>query len=150
MSEFRWSRNREAAALSLANGDTIKEAADKANVAERTVYRWKDSPDFEAEVDRLTLQTGISKRAERLRIAMAVVKARTQTQYPQTRADLLEWLKFAQSETDGAKHRIEDWQSDIVEMLKDGSLSPDDVRAAYPDLAAQFFFKAGVDAISDD
>jgi hypothetical protein len=45
--------------------------------------------------------------------------------------------------------RIDDWQSDIVELLKAGKLSPADVRAAYPDLAEQFFAKAGVDAAND-
>jgi uncharacterized protein (DUF433 family) len=149
MSEFKWTRNKTAAALSLAGGETSKEAADKAGVAERTIYRWKDMPEFEAEVDRLTLQVGVSKRAERLRIAMQVVKARTQTQYPQTKADLLDWLKFAQSETDGTKVTVYDWQSDIVELLRTGKISADEVRAAYPDLAAQFFAKAGVDAPGD-
>jgi hypothetical protein len=46
--------------------------------------------------------------------------------------------------------KVYDWQSDIVELLKTGKISADEVRAAYPDLAAQFFAKAGVDAPSDN
>lgn len=42
--------------------------------------------------------------------------------------------------------RVEDWQSDIVELLRTGSISPEDVRMAYPDLASEFFARAGVDA----
>jgi hypothetical protein len=63
-----------------------------------------DHPEFAIEVDRLTHMMGASSRAGRLRIALRVIKGRTEnTQYPQSRADLLEWLKFVQSETDGAK-----------------------------------------------
>lgn len=47
------------------------------------------------------------------------------------------------------KVKIEDWQSDIVRMLRDGELTPEDVKAAYPDLASQFFAKAGIDASND-
>jgi transposase-like protein len=104
MSVFRWTKNREKAALSLANGDLVREAADKAGVSDRTVYRWLNQPEFAIEVDRLTHMTSIAVRAERLRIAMRVVKGRTDnTQYPQSKADLLDWLKFVQSETDGVK-----------------------------------------------
>lgn len=51
---------------------------------------------------------------------------------------------------EATKLRIEDWQSDIVELLRTGRLSPEDVKAAYPDLAAEFFARAGVDASKID
>jgi hypothetical protein len=148
-SGFQWTRNRERAAFSLANGDTQKLAAEKANVTDRTIRNWLEIPEFTAEVDRMTLLVGISKRAERLRIAMRVVDARTQNQFPQTKADLLDWLKFAQSETDGIKHVIEDWRNEVIDKLKTGELTADEVKAVWPDLAAEFFAKAGVDASSD-
>lgn len=103
MAQFKWTSKREAVALSLAQGDTIAEAADNAGVSSRTVNRWKANVEFAAEVDRLTHMVGISSRAERLRIAMRVVKARTLNQFPRSERDLLDWLKFAQSETDGVK-----------------------------------------------
>ena len=104
MSDFKWTRNRDKAVLSLAEGDRIEDAADKAGVSDRTVYRWLNHPDFCIERDRLTHMMGVATRAERLRIAMRVIKGRTDsTQYPQSRADLLDWLKFVQSETDGIK-----------------------------------------------
>ena len=36
------------------------------------------------------------------------------------------------------------WQDEIVELLRRGELMPDDVEAAYPDLAGEFFTRAGI------
>ncbi len=47
--------------------------------------------------------TGISARAERLRLAKRVVRSKILDGVPQSDKDLLEWLKYAQSETDGIK-----------------------------------------------
>ena len=55
--------------------------------------------EFSAEVDRLSLMVDIAGRAERLRIAMRLVRAKGY----QSDRDLLDWLKYAQSETDGVK-----------------------------------------------
>ena len=48
---------------------------------------------------------GVASRAERLRLAMRVVKqkVRKETGEIVTDRDILDWLKFAQSETDGVK-----------------------------------------------
>jgi len=101
---FRWTPKRRAAALALANGYTIDEASRLANVTERTIYNWKRNLEFEVEVDRLSLMTGIASRAERLRIAMQVARQKVRDGGElDTSKDLLDWLKFAQSETDGAK-----------------------------------------------
>ena len=102
---FNWTKPREKAALALSEGHTRVEAAEKAGVNERTVYEYLEHPDFVAEVDRLTLMSGISTRAERLRIAMRVArqKVREETGEIVTTRDVLDWLKFAQSETDGVK-----------------------------------------------
>jgi hypothetical protein len=71
----------------------------------KTVYNWMQEAEFAAEVDRLSLMVGISSRAERLRLAMRVVrqKIHEQTGKVVTDRDILDWLKFAQSETDGVK-----------------------------------------------
>lgn len=45
---------------------------------------------------------GIASRAERLRFAMRVVRQKTKGTI-ETDKDLLDWLKFAQSETEGVK-----------------------------------------------
>ena len=102
MSDFRWTPKRQQVVLILAQGYTNAEAAEKAGINERTIYRWHKVVEFEAEIDRLTLLTGISQRSERLRIAMRVIRQKVDDEV-QTAKDLLEWLKFIQSETDGAK-----------------------------------------------
>lgn len=104
MSQFKWTPKREKAALALAQGYTIPEAAEYAGVAPRTVDNWKADLDFSVEVDRLSLMVGISGRAERLRIAMQVIRQKVREDGSlRTNRDLLDWLKFAQSETDGVK-----------------------------------------------
>ena len=44
---------------------------------------------------------GIAGRAERLRIANRIVRQRVRDEIVESDKDLLDWLKFAQSETDG-------------------------------------------------
>lgn len=103
MSSFRWTKNRERAALALAHGATQPEAATEAKVSVRTITRWLNYVEFAAEVDRLTLLVSIASRAARLRIAMRVVQQKVRAEGVDTNKDLLDWLKYAQSETDGAK-----------------------------------------------
>ncbi len=99
MSTFIWGEKSNNAAVALANGATQEEAADTAGVSDRTIRRWLQLPEFAEEVDRLTFLTGVASKAERLRMTKRViVKLGTYTT-----KDLLEWLKFAQSETDGIK-----------------------------------------------
>lgn len=71
----------------------------------RTVAYWCANEEFSAEVDRLTLMTGIASRAERLRIAKKVIRQRIREHdgFVHSNKDSLEWLKFAQGETDGIK-----------------------------------------------
>lgn len=101
---FSWTPQRSEAACVLAAGGTRNEAAAAAHCDRSTVFEWLKHPDFCAEVDRLSLMVSISSRAERLRHAMRVVKARLDDKgVLQSDRDSLDWLKFAQSETDGAK-----------------------------------------------
>jgi len=39
---------------------------------------------------------------------------------------------------------VRTWQDEVIDLLRRGELSPDDIQAAYPDLAAEFFARAGV------
>jgi len=89
--------------LLLAEGYTKAETAEQCHITERTLYRWARDLDFATEIDRLTFLTGIARRAERLRLAMRVVRQRVRNGKIETDKDLLDWVKFAQSETDGAK-----------------------------------------------
>ncbi len=94
---WKWTRKREIAALSLANGETWLEAAEKAGVSDRTIGNWLNVPEFAEEVDRLTFMTDVANRAHRLRLAKRVIRDIG----IQTEKDLLDWLKYIQSETDG-------------------------------------------------
>ncbi len=100
--QFRWTEKRSAAALALAQGKTQTEVAKEIEVVRATLCNWLCVPEFAAEVDRLSLMVKVASRAERLRVAMRVVRKKTPGGIPETNRDLLDWLKFVQSETDGA------------------------------------------------
>jgi hypothetical protein len=112
-SVFEWTKKREIAALSLARGETRMAAAEAAGVSDRSVYTWLNIPEFSEEVDRLSLMIEIASRAHRLRIANRVIRqmVREGEDIP-TAKDLLDWLKYAQGETDGIKF-------DFTKMLND-------------------------------
>lgn len=100
---FDWNEKTCEAAKLLAQGFTNQEVAERVGISERTLYRWQTDVEFSTEIDRLTLMIGVSARAERLRIAQRVARQSMQSGMVATDKDLLDWLKFAQSETDGIK-----------------------------------------------
>lgn len=102
MALFQWTPKRNQAAIMLADGFTIDETAESVGVSSRTIKRWKSDMEFAVEVDRLSLMVGIANRGERLRIAKRIIRNKVDPVL-KTQKDLLEWLKYAQSETDGVK-----------------------------------------------
>lgn len=111
MTGFQWTKTRDKAARLLAEGYTQVEVAKKLGISDRTVRRWWADMEFRTEVDRLTHMVGIAMRSERLRIAMRVIRGRTDlTSIPRSDRDLLDWLKYAQGETDGVR-------LDLAELL---------------------------------
>ncbi len=100
---FEWDDRKREAAILLSQAYLIKEVAKAVGVSEKTIDRWKRDIEFQQEVDRLSLMLDIAGRAERIRIVIRVVRQKTKGKTVRTRKDLLEWLKFAQSETDGVK-----------------------------------------------
>ena len=102
--QFHWSRKRQKAALALAEGQSQQGVAEAIGVCRKTICNWLCVIEFAAEVDRLSCMIDIASRAERLRIAMRVVRQRVREDgTPETEKDLLDWLKYAQSETTGIK-----------------------------------------------
>lgn len=99
MSVFEWNRKTSDAAVMLAKGYTQAETAAEIGVTDRTIRRWVANPDFAAEVDRLSVMVDLAGRGERVRLAQRVIRRMDE----KTERDLLDWLKFIQSETDGAK-----------------------------------------------
>ena len=80
------------------------------------------------EVDRLTLMIDVATRAERMRETYRVLRARRQPDGSlASDKDTLDWLKFAQSETDGVK-------LDISRLLaaEDATASGDDGNRLLP------------------
>lgn len=104
VSVFKWNGINSQAALLLAEGFTYGQVGKEIGRDKKTIQRWKADIDFSAEVDRLSVMTDIASKAERLRIAKRVVRQKISDEgFISTEKDLLEWLKFAQSETDGIK-----------------------------------------------
>ena len=102
--QFHWSSKRHKAALALAEGQSQQAVADAIGVCRKTIWNWLCVTEFAAEVDRLSCMIDIASRAERLRIAMRVVRQKVHEDgTPETEKDLLDWLKYAQSETTGIK-----------------------------------------------
>ena len=102
MSGFQWNDERSEAARLLAEGRTKAEVSGMVGVDERTIYRWQTDTEFSSEVDRLTFMVDIASRAERLRMAMRVARQNMREDGTITTGKhLLDWLKFAQSETSG-------------------------------------------------
>jgi hypothetical protein len=42
--------------------------------------------------------------------------------------------------------QVDDWQTEIVDALRNGQVKPEDIQLLYPDLAGEFFSRAGVKA----
>lgn len=104
MSVFQWTPEKSEAALLLAEGYTYKQVGGEIGKTEKTIYRWMLDIEFSCEVDRLSLMCGIASRAERLRLAKRVIRQHIDKEnLVCTEKDVLDWLKFAQSETDGIK-----------------------------------------------
>ena len=102
--QFHWSSKRQKAALALAEGQSQQAVADTIGVCRKTICNWLCVTEFAAEVDRLSTIIDVSSRAERLRIAMRVVRQKVRADGTvETDKDVLDWLKFAQSETTGIK-----------------------------------------------
>ena len=102
--QFHWSSKRYKAALALAEGQSQQAVAEVVGVCRKTICNWLCVTAFVAEVDRLSCMIDISSRAERLRMAMRVVRQKVRADGTlETDKDLLDWLKYAQSETTGIK-----------------------------------------------
>lgn len=116
VSGFRWTRKRQQAVVALAKGYTQDEVAQQVGISDRTIRRWKRHPEFAAEINRLSLMVDIAGRGERIRIAMRVAR---NLGYDSNR-DLLDWLKFVQSETDGVKLDLTSLIENALAMARAG------------------------------
>jgi transposase len=107
MDKFKWTKRRIELAETIADGNSVKNAAKICDISERTAYRWNSNLEFSTEVDRLTLMMGIASKAKRLRIAKKVVREKMAGGV-NTKKDLLEWMQFAAKETDEVRLNLAD------------------------------------------
>lgn len=106
-SSFKWNPEKSKAAILLAEGYTYQQVGDQIGKTRRTITAWMAEVEFSAEVDRLTLMMGIASKAERLRLVKRVIRQKSISEsFLISDKDILDWLKFAQSETDGARLNI--------------------------------------------
>lgn len=135
MSLFQWTPKKNNAAIMLAQGYLINEVADAVGVSEKTIDRWKGDIEFTQEVDRLSLMVGIANRGERLKIAQRMIRALAKKQMP-THKDILEWLKYAQGETDGVKLDLTSLLDASSSVARSGQIRTDaeDDSATVPDV----------------
>ena len=102
--QFHWSAKRQKAALALAEGQSQQSVAEAIGVCRKTICNWLCVTEFAAEVDRLSCMIDVASRAERLRMAMRVVRQKIRADGTvETYRDVLDWLKYAQSETTGIR-----------------------------------------------
>jgi transposase len=95
-----WSPQQQAAIELLALGKSQAEAARQVGVSDRTVRDWVRQPGFLDAVDKVTMEQGAARRAERIRIAQRIVRQQTEKDGKvETRADLIDWLKYVAQET---------------------------------------------------
>jgi hypothetical protein len=102
--QFQWTSKRTKAALALAEGQSQQAVAESIGVCRKTICNWLCVTAFAAEVDRLSCMIDVASRAERLRIAMRAVRQRVRDDGTiETDRDVLDWLKYAQSEMPGVQ-----------------------------------------------
>ena len=59
------------------------------------------------------------------------------------------WWLVKKVEGFGEKTRLLTWQDEVIDALKSGEVKPADIQLLYPDLAGEFFARAGVSVGSD-
>lgn len=114
---FKWTAQREAVAVGLAEGKSQEELSSDYNLSTRQIRRWLADVEFSTEVDRLSMMIGIASRAERLRLANRVIRQKLQNDVIETDKDLLDWLKYAQTETDGIRLDLDSTFDEVISSL---------------------------------
>lgn len=92
--DFKWTPQRKKAALLLSEGTlTNEEVAQETRIHFTTLYEWKKSPVFLAEVDRLTLENELATRAGLVRFALKALKDKKDA-VSTDKNTALDWAKF--------------------------------------------------------
>jgi hypothetical protein len=123
---FKWTETRTLAAIALADGQTQRAVAEALDINEKTVSRWMQHPDFSAEVDKLTFMVGLGSRAARVRLVKRIIAQRVKDDEDvQSDKDILDWLKYLQSETQGVRLDLAAFLAASAPMARGGSTGVD-------------------------
>jgi hypothetical protein len=115
--EFIWTEQRDRAAILLALGHNKAYVAKQVGISDRTVFNWLKEPQFEKEVDDLSLIMGSASKAYRARfINQAILQFKDKEgKLDLEGTTLLDWLKEARMNAEGVKLGIVSELASIVE-----------------------------------
>lgn len=117
---WEWDIYKRKACIELAKGLTISEAAKEAGCSSRSISRWKNSEEFQIELDRCSLIYGLASKAERMRQLTKAAKQFVRGDHIDTgNKDHLDYVKAARTEAEGVRlHLVQDIEAILNE---DGS-----------------------------
>ena len=102
MSKFVWNETKLLACEAIARNENREQIAVRLGIADRTVRRWQEHPDFQLKISKIILEIDITQKSERIKIAKAVIekkiKAAKDSDEDVSDKDLLEWLKYVGTE----------------------------------------------------
>lgn len=104
---FKWTPQRKKAAFLLSVGTkTNEEVAAETRIHFTTLYEWKKSPIFLAEVDRLTLENELATRAGLVRFALKAIEEKKDN-LREDKNTALDWAKFLSDIQGHTKQKVE-------------------------------------------
>jgi hypothetical protein len=126
--EWYWTSTREKVCVALALGFSPEEIEAKevpeglrVNITARSIYRWKNRPEFDQELDHLSLITGIAAKAERVRFYKKVIRQFIREDGKVlTEKDPLDWIKLVIAETDGLNLGIGAALAEVLTQVASG------------------------------
>ncbi|HEY5499865.1 MAG TPA: hypothetical protein VIK20_05725 [Bacteroidales bacterium] len=90
---FRWSSERKKAAFLLSLGTkTVQTIAHELNVSDRSIYTWKESPAFQAEIEKHVLKNEHFTRAGLLKMCLKGLSVK-QSSLQTDRSTFLDFIK---------------------------------------------------------
>ena len=101
---FKWTEDKAKACVALATGKSNAGAARIVGCHVSTIEAWRSIPEFSAEVDRVTLMTGLALPAHRVRLAKQFIDQQiAEDGTIRSKRDILDWLRFIDDTMEGVK-----------------------------------------------
>ena len=142
-------RNQRRFVVAMQECATKKEGAELIGIEPDTVYRWPHLVDdalkaLSDDIETAVLDIIHSAAAKAAMVKTAGLDSDDERLRQAVATEIIERVigKVVQRN----ENRELTWHDEVIDALRRGELTPDQVQAAYPDLAGEFFRKAGVDA----